>query len=309
MPRVLKATAAKATLASCALMLASSNAGAQSIEPRSYSNAPVGVNFLLAGYAQTTGSLEFGPSLPVTNAKLKTSGELLAFARTLDFWGKSGKFDIIVPYSSLSGTADYAGKQLQREVDGLIDPLARLSVNLYGAPALSLKEFRDYRQDLIVGTSLQVSAPLGQYDNTKIVNLGANRWTFKPEIGVSKAIGSWTMEGKMSASFFTDNKDFYGGSTRSQAAIYSTQGHVIYSFDHGIWASLDATYFTGGRTELNGVRADDLQKNWRFGGTLAVPIDASNSIKFFASSGVSARTGNNFDLLGVLWQYRWGSGL
>ena len=108
---------------------------------------------------------------------------------------------------------------------------------------------------------------------------------------------------------FTDNKDFYNGGTRSQKPIYSTQAHVIYGFDSGVWVSLDATYFTGGRTTLNGVQGDDLQKNWRFGGTLALPVDPKNSIKFYASSGVSARTGNNFDLFGVAWQHRWGGGL
>jgi hypothetical protein len=84
---------------------------------------------------------------------------------------------------------------------------------------------------------------------------------------------------------------------------------VIYSFPLGIWASLDAAYFTGGRTTLNGTLNDDLEQNWRVGGTLAFPVSARNSIKLYASSGVSARTGNNYDLIGVAWQYRWGGGL
>jgi predicted porin len=141
------------------------------------------------------------------------------------------------------------------------------------------------------------------------VNLGTNRWFFKPELGVSKALGPWTLEGTVAATIYTDNKDFFNGNTRSQKPIYSTQAHAIYSFDNGVWVSLDATYFTGGRTTLNGVQGDDLQKNWRLGTTLAFPVDAHNSIKLFASSGVSARTGNNYDLFGVAWQYRWGGGL
>ena len=108
---------------------------------------------------------------------------------------------------------------------------------------------------------------------------------------------------------YTENEDFYGGNKRSQDPIYSTQVHAIYSFHSGLWASFDATYFTGGRTTLNGVLNDDLQQNWRLGGTLAFPVDARNSIKLFASSGVSARTGNNYDLIGIAWQLRWGGGL
>jgi hypothetical protein len=227
----------------------------------------------------------------------------------LDLWGMSGKLDVIIPYTWLSGTADYAGEPLERVVDGIADPKIRLSVNLYGAPALTLKEFRDYEQDLIVGASLQVSVPWGQYDDSRIVNIGTNRWSVKPELGISKALGRWTLELSAAATLYTDNDDFYGGNQRSQEPIYSTQGHAIYSLRSGVWASIDATYFMGGRTTVNGVLNDDLQQNWRLGGTLAFPVDVHNSVKLYASSGVSARTGNNYDLIGVAWQYRWGAGL
>ena len=282
---------------------------AQDIEPRAYSNAPVGVNFLISGYAYTRGGLAFDSSVPVTNPQLTTSSAVLAYARVLDFWGKSAKFDVVVPFSGLTGTADYAGQSVQRDVSGFGDPTFRLSVNLYGAPALSLKEFAGYEQDLIVGASLRVFAPMGQYDDTKVVNLGTHRWSFKPEVGVSKALGRWTLEATAAATLFTDNKDFFNGSTRSQDPLYSLQGHVIYSFRSGIWGSLDATYFTGGRTTLDGTLNNDRQQNWRVGGTLAFPLGPYNSVKLYASSGVSARTGNNFDLIGLAWQYRWGAGL
>jgi len=128
-------------------------------------------------------------------------------------------------------------------------------------------------------------------------------------VGISKAIGPWTLEGTAAATFYTDNNDFFGGKTLSQDPLYSLQGHVIYGFRSGIWASFDTTYFAGGRTTVNGVRNSDLQQNWRLGATLALPVNRENSIKFYASSGVSARTGNSYDLVGVAWQYRWGGGL
>lgn len=284
-------------------------AQAQDIEPRAYSNAPVGVNFLIAGYVYTQGALPFDPSLPVKNAQLKTSSAVVAYARALDLGGLSGKFDAIVPATELSGSAELTGQPIERNVNGLADPKFRLSVNFYGAPALSLQDFRDYQQDLIIGASLQVSAPLGQNDDSRVVNIGNRRWSFKPEIGVSKALGPWTLEFQAAASFFTDNTDFYGGNTRSQDPIYSMQGHAIYGFRSGVWSSLDVTYFNGGRTTINGVPGNDLQQNWRIGGTLAVPVDIHNSIKFYASSGVASRTGNDFDLIGIAWQYRWGAGL
>jgi len=296
-------------LAGCVLAQVGSPAIAQDIEPRAYSNAPVGVNFLIAGYAYTRGGIAFGPSLPITNPHLETSNAVVAYARVLDLWGMSAKFDATVPYTFLSGTADHDGSTISRKVDGFSNAAFRLSVNLYGAPALTLKEFQGWEQDLIIGASLRVFVPWGQYDSSKLVNIGTNRWSFKPEVGISKALGPWTLEATAGATFFTDNNDFFGGNTRSQRPLYSVQGHVIYAFPSGNWASVDATYFAGGRTTLNGTLSSDLQQNWRLGATYAMPLDRLNSIKLYASRGVSARTDNSYDLLGVAWQYRWGGGL
>lgn len=304
-----RTTAMRRFMALCVLAVLASGVRAQEIEPRAYSNAPVGVNFLIAGYAYTQGGLAFDPASPLKDPNLTTSSAVLACARALDLWGLSGKFDAIVPYTWLSGSALFAGAPVQREVDGFADPRFRLSVNLYGAPALNLKEFAAYEQDLIVGASLQISVPWGQYDPSRLVNIGSNRWSFKPELGISKAMGPWTIEFAAAATLFTDNNDFFGGGTRSQDPLYSLQAHAIYNFRSGIWGSLDATYFTGGRTTIDGTRNGDLQQNWRAGGTLAIPVDRNHSIKLYASSGVSARTGNNYDLLGIAWQYRWGGGL
>jgi outer membrane putative beta-barrel porin/alpha-amylase len=297
-----------AVAAACLWLAGGSVVHAQEIEPRSYSNTPVGVNFLIIGYAHTEGGLSFG-TLPITNADLKTDSTVLAYARAFDLAGMSAKFDVIVPYTWLSGSAVYRGDSVQRVVDGFVDPKFRVSVNFYGAPALSLQEFRAYEQDLIIGASLQVSAPWGQYDSSRLVNIGTNRWYFKPELGISKADGPWTLELTAAATLYTDNTDFFGGNTRAQDPLYSAQAHVIYGFSNGIWVSLDTTYFTGGRTTLNGRLNDDRQENWRVGSIVALPVDRLNSIKLNASSGSSARTGNNYDLFGIAWQHRWGGGL
>jgi hypothetical protein len=171
-----------------------------------------------------------------------------------------------------------------------------------GAPALSVKDFASYRQDLIVGMSLQVSAPLGQYDNSKLLNLGNNRWSFKPELGISKAWGPWTFEVVPSVTIFSDNTDFFGGNTFAQAPIYAVQAHILYTFQSGVWMALDGIYFTGGHTTLNGVKSDNEQRNTRAGFTLALPIDRRNSLKSSASTGISTRTGSEFSAAGIAWQ-------
>jgi hypothetical protein len=298
-----------------ALLAASLGAGialpatAQDIEPRAYSNAPIGVNFLISGYAYTRGGVSVDPTVPLTNANLHTSNAVVGYARVLDLWGQSGKVDVIVPYTWLSGTAEFNGEPAQRVVNGFANPAVRISWNFHGSPSLTLKDFVGWEQDLIVGASLRVSAPWSQYDADRLVNIGTNRWSFKPELGISKSVGPWTLEMAAAATIFTDNPDFYGGVRRSQDPLYSVQAHLIHGFKGGSWASLDATYFAGGRSTVNGAEKSDLQQNWRLGGTFAYPLDRANSIKFYLSSGVSARTDNNFDLVGVAWQYRWGGGL
>ena len=282
---------------------------AQDLEPRAYVNTPTGLNFLLAGYGYLTGGVATDPSLPLQNANLQVHSTVLAYARSLDVWGTSGKIDVVVPYAWLSGSAAFQGQPQEREVSGFADPRLRFSVNLYGAPALSLQEFASYKQDLIIGTSLQVSAPLGQYDADKLVNIGTNRWSFKPELGISKALGPLTLELTTGVTFYTDNHDFLGDKTRAQAPIYSVQGHVSYTVGGGLWVAVDGTYYTGGRTTIDGVEGNDLQKNTRLGATVALPVNRYTSIKLYGSTGVSTRTGSDFNAGGIVWQYRWGGGL
>jgi hypothetical protein len=147
--------------------------------------------------------------------------------------------------------------------------------------------------------------PVGQYNPSRLVNLGTNRWYIKPDIGISKALGALTLELSASATFFTSNDDYFGGQTLEQDPVYSPQAHVSYSFGRGAWCALDGTYDYGGRTTVDGVRANDVLGNSRAGVTLALPVNRSNSIKLYASTGTSIRTGSDFDLVGIAWQYRW----
>ncbi|HEX7220204.1 MAG TPA: transporter, partial [Burkholderiales bacterium] len=164
------------------LALSATPVWAQQLEPRAYSNVPVGLNFLVAGYTYSTGGLATDPATPLQNAALEIHAPLVAYARSFDAWGKSAKFDAVLAAGCLSGTAEADGVPVLRDICGGLDPAFRVTVNFYGAPALSLAEFRSYRQDLIAGASLQVIAPYEQYDPERLVNLGTNRWTFKPEL-------------------------------------------------------------------------------------------------------------------------------
>jgi len=291
------------------LLLVASAAHAQELEPRLYANAPVGLNFAIAGYGYTTGGVTADPSVPLDNANIDVHSAVMAYAHSFAAWGRSAKIDASGTYSTLSGRADLAGVPRARDVTGWGDPRIRLSINLHGAPALTLPEIRSYRQDLIIGASLTAWAPLGQYDETKVINLGTNRWSLKPEIGASQAFGPWIVEVIGAAQFYQDNDEFFTNSTREQEPVYSVQGGGIRSFGSGAWLALFATFYSGGRTTVDGVRGSDFKDNSRIGLTLSLPINRNNSIRIYANTGVSTRTGSDFDALGVAWQYRWGGGL
>lgn len=302
----------RSCVATCAALAALSTSGAgraQELEPRSYSNAPVDMNFVLAGYSYTTGGVSADPALPLQNAHVRTHGAYLGYARVLDVLGLSSKIAVLLPFGWASGSADFDGQPYSRSVSGIADPAFRWTVSFYGAPALTLPELLRWKQDVIIGATMTVSAPIGRYEADKLLNIGTHRWAFKPELGFSKAIDRWTFEIAPAVAFYTANHDFFGGHTRAQAPIVSVQGHVIYQVGAGIWAALDGTYYAGGRTTIDGDAGDDLQSNSRAGATVALPLGRQHSIKLHASTGLSTRTGSKYDAVGVVYQFRFGGGL
>ena len=281
---------------------------AQDLEPRAYSNSPTGLKFLIAGYAFAEGSVLTDPSLPLENVNNNSHAGIFAYASTLNVLGQSAKFDVIVPYVSLAAEGVALGLPRERYVTGFADPAFRFSMNFIGAPALTAAEFKDYRQDLIFGASLRVTAPLGQYNSDKLVNIGTHRWSLKPEIGVSKAIGPWTVEFTPSVTFYSDNTDFFGGQTREVSPLVSLQAGVSYTFAPSCWLAVNAGYFVGGRTTVDDLENDDEQEGARFGATLALPVNHYHSVKFYGIVGYNANRDHDFKAVGIAWQYRFGGG-
>lgn len=284
-----------------------SGINAQSLEPRAYSNAPVGLNFILTGYQNSSGALVFDTSLPILDANADVDMGFFGYVRSLGIAGNLAKVGLILPYASLSASGIVDGSFTTRDTNGLADPTFFFSYNFYGAPALSMKEFISSEPGLVSGFTLKLTAPLGEYESDKIINISTNRWSIESGLGVSKPVGNWTLEASAAAIYFTDNNNFDSGKTRQQDNIYSTQFHLTYSFPRSIWAAISATYYTGGRTTIEGVENNDLLENWRIGLTLSLPVDRFQSIKFNGSTGVSQRTGTDFDSIGLAWQYRWGT--
>ena len=281
----------------CALGFLSTGAQAQEIEARAYSNAPIGINFVTGGIAQ------------VKSGTYKLTTEAISLTHILDVAGQSGRISLVLPYSELSGTGTLAGQAINASAEGLSDPMIKASVNLYGAPALSVSEFKNYQQDLIIGASLAASIPWGKYNSDQMINVGGNRTVIQPGIGASQAVGPWRLELAGMASIYTSNASYLGNNTLSQNPVYSSETHVIYYFPNTAWISADATYFFGGQTYVNGTPVNGSQENWRFGTTLSYPVDKHHSIRLTGSTGVYSRTDTSYNAIGISWQYRWGGGL
>ena len=279
-------------------------AGAQDLEPRAYSPAPVGTNFVGVTYGHSTGNLLPDPTLPIQNASLQFNNANFGYYHAFGLFQRQASVSVLLPYVWGSGEALVSGVHEQIYRSGLADPGLRLSYILYGSPALSPQEFQTKTHKMIVGASVIITAPLGQYDPKLLVNIGTNRWSFKPQIGLSRQLGKWTLDLYLSGTFFTENPVFFGGHVRKQAPLAASQVHISHTFRRGLWLAADGIYYTGGRTTVNGVLQADLQQNVRVGLTFALPVEKSQSLKFQYVRGAIVRVGGDFSTIAVTYQYR-----
>jgi hypothetical protein len=280
-------------------------ASAQSLEPRAYSPNPVGANFALAGYAYQTGGIVFDASLPFSDVTAKINAASLGYVRTFSLFGRSASAGLAVPYAwgSVEGEVNEEQRRITRS--GFADLQSRLTVNLLGGPALTPAEFAARPPATTLGFTLVAVAPTGEYFPDKLINIGANRWAFKTELGFSQPAGKWAFEAYAGTWFFTANDDFFGGQVRTQKPVFAFQGHVSYTFRQRLWLAASATYYTGGQSSLDGVPRADLQKNTRVSLTGSVPLGRRQSLKLFWSKGATTSIGADFTTYAVTYQFLW----
>jgi hypothetical protein len=280
-------------------------AAAQQLEPRAYAPAPIGMSLAGVAALYSTGDVVLDPSVPIENLHARVRIAAPFYVRTFDVLGRQASAGITVPVADADATGDVMGEGRSIDRTGFGDPAFRFAVNLIGLPALTPQEFATRMRETTLGMSLLVVAPYGQYDPIKLINLGTNRWAFKPELGLSQPLGKWDLELSAGIWLFTANDNFFGGKVRRQDPLTTTQAHVVYTFLPNLWASLDFTYYTGGVSTVNGKVNNDRQDNTRTGLTLAVPVARQQQVKLIWSRGVSVRIGQDYDSVGVSWQYLW----
>ena len=279
----------------------------QELELRAYANTPVGVNFIGIGYGYSSGKVFFNSALPLEDSDGRINALFVRYVRSLSLFGKPAKIKATLPWTNGHWEGVVEDEFVSRTATGLADARLGIDILLSGAPPLKPAEIAEFQQRTIVGFSLDLIVPVGDYDPTKLVNIGSNRWVINPEVAVSQNLGGkWTLEVVGSVWIYTDNDDFLNGMTLEQDVFVAFKTHIIRTIRPGLWWGVGVGYGEGGTTSVNGSIRQTTQQNWRFGVFLSVPIAKNQGFLFSALSGVTQRVGADFDSAAIAYQFSWG---
>jgi hypothetical protein len=283
---------------------------AQELEPRRWSHLPTGKNFAGGGYVYTEANILFDPVLRIENVEMKMHTWALKYIRTFELFQKSARVDVTQGYQEgrWTGLVDGVPSSIKRS--GLSDSVLRFAINLYGAPPLEGKEFAAYRAkvdvETIVGMALVVQLPTGDYMDDKLINLGTNRFTFRPQFGVVHNRGKWSMELTGAVWLYTDNDDFFNGNKLEQDPYYTIQTHLIYTFRPGFWTAASAGYGYGGESTVSGVEKNDRRENLAWALSFGFPITRQLGVKvIYLSTRTQESIGQDTDSIGGAFSIFW----
>jgi hypothetical protein len=278
----------------------------QDLDPRAYARVPVDATVLIAGFNYSYGDILTDPVLVIKELDANVASPIIGIARTFSLFGLTSQAYVTLPYVWAEASGEVLGEDSSITLSGFGDTRFRISALLFGAPAAKIEEFAKSNPKNVLGVSLTITAPTGQFFSDKLINIGTNRWSFKPEIGLSYILTEqWYIDLYAGAWFFTNNKSFYPGNTvRSQDPLVAFQTHISYKFNRLTWAAFDFTYYFGGKSSVSAddFYYDDRQENMRFGATFNFPISKIDAIKIAASTGAIIRAGADFTTISIAYQ-------
>lgn len=283
---------------------------AQDLVPRAYVITPIHTNAVVVTWSFYDGGLNLSGSIPITGASGRYHVPILSYYHSLNFFGRSANITASLPYGVGNFQGSVLGTQKSVYRSGLLDFNVRFSVNLIGGPAMPIEKFARWKQKTLLGASVKVVAPTGQYNPTKLVNWGINRWAFKPELGYSRLWRKWVLDAYAGVWFYTANPAFFATPVprpQTEGPIGSFESHLSRNLGTPrFWASLDGNFWFGGTTTLGGIENPNTrQTSSRVGATLSVPVTTHQSFKFAYSKGSYVRFGGDYQNVQVAWQYAW----
>jgi hypothetical protein len=276
---------------------------AQDLEPRAYANMPIGVNAIVGVYGFMKGDVVSEPTLPIKDFVISSNSFGVGYMRTFGFMDKLARIQVVLPYVLMDGEATVSGEKITGNRTGFGDMRIRLGINLLGSPALARKDFAQFQQKTIFGVSLVTSVPTGLYYPDKRINIGANRWGFKPEVGISKRFKHVYAELYSGVWFYTNNDNFLVDKDLQQEPVLSFQGHACYFFKNQMWVGVNINWFSGGKTVVDDLPAGSVINSSRIGATWSVPLSRSQSVKLQFNTGTFKDIGLNYDSISLSYQY------
>ncbi len=282
-------------------------AHSQDLDPRAYVRLPVGTTTFFSGFSFSHGGVVTDPTLPIENIKANVQALSAGVSHTFSLFGNTSQVLVALPYSWAQVSGDVGEQFREISRSGMADSRIRFTTLLIGGKAGNLTEIIAAPKKTILGFGLHVSAPTGEFMPDKLINLGTNRWAFRPELALSQPLGKrWLVDVYSGVWLFTTNKTFYPGSTvRSQEPMGSFQFHLSYNISPLLWVAFDGTYYVGGTSSLDGTYNDDRQENTRIGVTAVIPTGKLSSLKISASTGAVVRIGQDFTTYSLGWQKTW----
>jgi hypothetical protein len=280
---------------------------AQDLDPRAYFRLPIRTSGLVTGFAYSYGGVVTDPTISIEDLEANVQSASLGYVHTFNVLGFTSQALVAVPYSWAQASGKVVGQAQSITRSGFADSRFRFTMLLLGAPAAGLAEVVKAPKKTIIGFSLNVTAPTGQFFSDKLINLGTNRWAFRPELGISQPLGRrWLLDFYSGVWLFTTNNSFYPGtSSRSQEPMGAFQAHISYNITPRFWVAWNWTYYVGGTSSIDGIYNDDRQNNTRVGITAVMPVGKTNSLKFAVSTGAVVRVGQDFTTFSLGWQHSW----
>lgn len=277
----------------------------QDLNPWVYGNLPVKISAAVINYTYSTGNVLGDPGAPIQDFNLNTNILAVGYLRTFSFFGKLGRAQVIIPFSFMSGSLKFRGKDTSGTRTGFNDVSLRLGINIFGSPPLEIQDYRKFRQEKILGASLVITIPVGQYYTEKLINIGSNRWGFRPEIGASIRVGQFYLETYAGVKFSTKNSEYLENKTLRLSPLFGLQMHINHTFKNFMRVAFSLAYLNGGQTSVNDVNNDDYIRHLRSGLTFGMSFSPFHSVSLQVNTSLFTNISLDYKSINFTYTYTW----